>query len=1020
MKMAVVMMVLFGIIIGVATFIENDYGTQTARALVYKAKWFEIFLLYFIALVLFNIIRFKTYKRNFPAFLFHASFVLIAVGALVTRYFGYEGIMSIREGAQTDLMRSDVKKLLVSAKDKEKIASIEEDLYLSSMTPNRIVKEIDLGGKQVKVELLEYLPTMKEVVVEDANGTKVLELKVSTGSRGDLYYLAKGKSIDLGSFKIGFDVEPGTDKPTFLIKQSGDGLVVSFPFILETLSMDDQSMGELKGGEHPFQKRMLYRFGQNAVVLKDIYDKATIKVVADGLKAKQGKKEYMKWRVSVGEKSKEVVTTPYYGGMGRPHTFVLDDVEVTLQVGTKPIQLPFALKLDDFVLERYPGSNTPSSYSSHVTVIDKEHNKTFPYHIYMNHVLDYRGYRFFQSSYDADEKGTILSVNKDPGTIVTYIAYALMTIGMMLSLFWPTGRFRKLFAQAKQMSTLAPTVLFALTMLFAQPLDASTVPTQEEVIEHLQKYNPEHLEKLSKLAVQDHRGRMKPIDTLASEVVRKITGKSSFYGLDAMQLFLAMIVEPEMMQQVKMIKIDHPKIAKKIGLDPSAKYASFKDFFTPQGYKLYDDVSVAARKKPLDQSAYDKELLKVDERVNVAFLTYQGKLLRIYPKPNDLNNAWYSPIDAITQFSSPHASEVKISISAYFMMIGEALKSGDWSKADIALRGIEKIQAKYGAAVKPSKEQIELEVLYNKLSIFSKLVPIYLLLGLLLFILAIWHVVRSSKRVIYLFRALKLFVVIAFLMHLLGMGLRWYISGYAPWSNAYESLVFIAAATLLAGLLIARDHPFGLAGATLLSGFTMLVAHLSFINPEITTLVPVLKSYWLLIHVATIISGDGFLGLGSMLAFMMLILYALPYRKNEERFVATIKQLAVLSEISLIIGLHIFTIGNFLGGVWANESWGRYWGWDAKETWAAVTILVYAAVLHLRFVPSLRSKFVYAVASTWAYFSVLMTYFGVNYYLSGLHSYAAGDPLPIPTWVYVAVATLAVLTLLASRNRKLA
>jgi len=113
------------------------------------------------------------------------------------------------------------------------------------------------------------------------------------------------------------------------------------------------------------------------------------------------------------------------------------------------------------------------------------------------------------------------------------------------------------------------------------------------------------------------------------------------------------------------------------------------------------------------------------------------------------------------------------------------------------------------------------------------------------------------------------------------------------------------------------------------------------------------------------------------------------------------------------------TVGNFLGGVWANESWGRYWGWDPKETWAAVTILIYASVLHMRFVPALKSVFAYNVAALWSYSTVIMTYFGVNYYLSGLHSYAAGDPVPIPMWVYYAVAGLLVLTLLAARHRKL-
>jgi len=261
--------------------------------------------------------------------------------------------------------------------------------------------------------------------------------------------------------------------------------------------------------------------------------------------------------------------------------------------------------------------------------------------------------------------------------------------------------------------------------------------------------------------------------------------------------------------------------------------------------------------------------------------------------------------------------------------------------------------------------------------------------------------------------------IFGFVLHLTGLGIRWYIAGHAPWSNAYESIVFIAGTTVLAGILLARNSPFALAGAAILAGITMGVAHMNFINPEITNLVPVLKSYWLMIHVSMMISGDGFFGLGSILSFLVLILYIIRGKNGNANIDRSIKELTNLSEMSLIIGIFLFTVANFLGGVWANESWGRYWGWDSKETWAAVSILIYAVVLHLRFIPSLKSNFIFNAAATWAYSAVLMTYFGVNYYLSGLHSYAAGDPVPIPLWIYYAVAGLVVMTALAARNRNL-
>jgi len=207
-------------------------------------------------------------------------------------------------------------------------------------------------------------------------------------------------------------------------------------------------------------------------------------------------------------------------------------------------------------------------------------------------------------------------------------------------------------------------------------------------------------------------------------------------------------------------------------------------------------------------------------------------------------------------------------------------------------------------------------------------------------------------------------------------------------------------------------------GATaLLAGITMGVAHMNFINPEITNLVPVLKSYWLMIHVATIISGDGFLGLGSILSLLVLLLYIIKRGENEN-IDRAIKELTNIAEMSLIVGVFLMTVGTFLGGVWANESWGRYWGWDSKETWAAVTSLVYATVLHLRFIPALKGPFAFNVASLWSYSTVIMTYFGVNYYLSGLHSYAAGAPIPLPSWVVPSAIALFVLTLVAAKSMK--
>jgi hypothetical protein len=247
MKMAVLMLFLFGVIAGVATFIENDYGTQTARALIYKAKWFEVFLAYFIAILTYQIIKYRTYKTKFPVFLFHFAFIVIALGALITRYVGYEGIMHIREGDQTNRMVSDVKVMEVFAKSKEGNASLEKELFFSTMTTNHLNETLKVGDKRVTITLEEYLPTADEELVADPNGTTLLEMKVSAGGQGKIYYIKKGFVTDFGSFYLTYDAAKlPTDKPVFKITGSADALKVDFRFILQTLNMETKETAELQ------------------------------------------------------------------------------------------------------------------------------------------------------------------------------------------------------------------------------------------------------------------------------------------------------------------------------------------------------------------------------------------------------------------------------------------------------------------------------------------------------------------------------------------------------------------------------------------------------------------------------------------------------------------------------------------------------------------------------------------------------------------------------------------------------
>ncbi|HHD75392.1 MAG TPA: cytochrome C biogenesis protein [Campylobacterales bacterium] len=1025
MRMGVLTLFLFGAIVGGATFIENDYGTQTAQALIYNARWFEVFLLYFILLLLYNMLKYKTYKSKPSVFIFHTAFLVIAIGAALTRYVGYEGIMHIREGHIASSIKSSNKFVNIEVHLGKDVAKVEDTILLSSMTKNYLNYNLEVNGQEVEVSLSNYLPAAEQQVVQDEkNGKQVLELMVSGGgAKGKSVFLEENSHYDAGSFILTFNdnLNGAESKPVFEVGATpSGGLKVRSSFEIKTLSMATQEEGKLNRGINDFKSRMLYQFNGNSVVLKKKHEKSVVKFVSSSLKTVSGKPELLTFDVKVGDKVKSLNLFAYAGSVGEVKYLKIGEVEIGMKVGAKIIPLPFSLKLEDFELERYPGSMSPSSYASDVVLNDPEKGiKDMPYRIYMNHVLDHRNYRFFQSSYDQDELGTILSVNHDPGTWPTYIGYILLTLGMLWNLIDRNGRFQKLLKGARKLQGATAVLITLVALSTTTELKAAKLPALDEnQTKMVNAYNDEVVSKFGHLIIQDSRGRMKPIDTMAHEVIAKLAGKSTIYGVEPTAMMLGMTVEPKRFQHLQMIKVDHTRIAKELGLKEGAKYARFYDFFTEDGrYKLAKQMNESIRKKPLDKNLYDKELVKVDERLNVAYMIYTGALLNMYPMPKDENNKWVNPQEAIEKFPQELSEMVRMMTVYLFQGASIVQESGESEQFDKAINLIEMYQKKFGAEVMPSEDAVNVEIQYNKLGIFSKLVPLYLLVGLVLLFAAFINIVKPFKAMNLIVKVSWILMIIGFMLHVISMAMRWYIGGHAPWSNAYESIVFIAASTVVAGLIFARKSPFTLGATGLLAGITMGVAHMNFINPEITTLVPVLKSYWLMIHVATIISGDGFLGLGSILSLMVLLLYIIKRGENEN-IDRAIKELTNIAEMSLIVGLFLLTIGNFLGGVWANESWGRYWGWDAKETWAAVTILVYATILHLRFIPKLNNPFAFNVASLWGYSTVIMTYFGVNYYLSGLHSYAAGAPMPLPNWVIPAVIGLFVLTLIAAKSWK--
>jgi cytochrome c-type biogenesis protein CcsB len=541
-----------------------------------------------------------------------------------------------------------------------------------------------------------------------------------------------------------------------------------------------------------------------------------------------------------------------------------------------------------------------------------------------------------------------------------------------------------------------------------------------------QAVDAQHADLFGRLMVQDLDGRIKPLNTLASEFLRKLTRKPYFQfvkdgqkvQLNANQAFLAMQSSANVWQYIPLIKVDSDKggeLFSTLKISDNSM-VSFVGLLDDKGdYKLGKVVEEANKKKPAERSEFDKEVLKVDERFNILYNVFTGNYLKIFPNSNDENNKWQSHAHHFEDYPRDDGEFAKSIIPIYFKDVNEK----KWVAASKKLEYIKKFQDVLGKEIIPNRKRVEAELWYNQLNLNFWLFQVFFVLGTTLLVFSIVKIFTNNKITEAIWNISIILVLISFLFFTGNIILRWYVSGHAPWSNGYEMLVFVAWVLLLCGLLTFRKSDFSLPLATLFSGALLFVSYLDWLSPEITNLMPVLKSFWLKIHVATIVSSYAPLALSAILGFMALLLMIFKTKNTEKVINSRIKELTYINEISMTIGLFVLAVGTFLGGIWANESWGRYWAWDPKETWALISIIVYAIVLHLRFIPALKSNYVLNMVSVFAFGSIIMTSFGVNYYLSGLHSYAAGDPLPIPTFIYVLVVIVfAVSSIAYFRNQK--
>lgn len=575
------------------------------------------------------------------------------------------------------------------------------------------------------------------------------------------------------------------------------------------------------------------------------------------------------------------------------------------QESGRRIDLPFTLLLDSFRVEHYPGTEAPADYVSHIRILrsgQDTDSASCSRTVSMNRILSEQGFRFYQSSFDEDKRGSWLTVNYDPwGIGATYAGYVLLGISMIGLLFSHGGEFRRLMNHP----LLRKGGVFCLLLL------AGSMQVQGRTLPALS------IRQADSLAYEQviYHDRVVPFNTLARDFVVKLTGRSSYAGLTPEQIIGGWLLRPDVWQYEPMIYIKNRELCRLLNL--KTPYASVADLFDGQRYRL-QDFWQGRQETGRKMSPLEKAIVETDEKVGLILMLQKGTLIRPLPKDG---------------------------------------------------------------SVKPLPlSKIRAELIYNRIPFSKCLFMFNLTVGLLAFFHLVYCGLRHSSERSGLLRRINRFLVVAlyaaFLFQLFGYGLRWYVGGRIPLSNGYETMQFMALCTLVLACLFRRRFPFTVPFGFLLSGFALLVAHLGQMNPQITPLMPVLVSPWLSMHVSLIMMSY------ALFAFIMLNgILALCIRRHE-------RMLMLLSRLLLYPANFFLGAGIFMGAVWANVSWGRYWAWDPKEVWALITFLVYGMAFHSKSLSAFRRPLFFHIYMIAAFLTVLMTYFGVNYVLGGMHSYA--------------------------------
>ena len=634
--------------------------------------------------------------------------------------------------------------------------------------------------------------------------------------------------------------------------------------------------------------------------------------------------------------------------------------------GMKQYELPFKIELRRFHIYYHEGTEAISDYASDIVIT--RGNTIRSGKVSMNNIMRFAGIRLYQSSYDDDKKGTVLSINSDPyGIPITYVGYSLLFFSLLYLLIDPKGTFRTLLKSPLLKKGI---LLILLTWGIGTPTFAVTTFPKETAHE------------FGKLYI-DYNNRICPLQTFAIDFTKKLYGKPIYKEYSAEQVLLGFIFWGNEWSNEPIIKIKNGVFKETLQLPD---YSSINAFFNmgAQGYRLapYIEELYAG-----NQDAFHKQAGDLDDRIQLVLNVRKGTLLKVFPYTDSRNKhtiRWYAPTEVLpVSIDSIHRKYIK---ELFNILYSDAL-TGNYEHANSLIWGLRKFQVINGKKSLPTITQTKAERLYNSFPFVSFLFMANLCLGVLAILWLIYGITgksrlsRRTNRIIdVLFTAT--FVLLFGVLSLL-LALRWIITDNIPMSNGYETMLMIAWFVQLSVLLLRRQMRLLLVFGSLLSGFFMLVCHIGQMDPTITHLMPVLNSPLLSIHVSVIMMSYALLALTFVCGFTAISI-AMFDKKNRKMLEA----LAVLSRIFLYPALVTLGLGIFIGAIWANISWGRYWSWDAKEVWALITFMIYAVPVHTQSLPRLQRPMAYHIYTTIAFLAILMTYFGVNYFLGGMHSYA--------------------------------